>query len=68
MAASCNYEVMKGDKRTCLKQPAVTFQLVRRQSTPAQAEAGERLIKRLVARAQSRINQASSEETSSWRK
>lgn len=65
MAASCNYEVMKGDKRTCLKQPGVKFQLVSRKLTLAQAEAGKRLIKRLVARAQSIVGEASPEETSS---
>ena len=65
MATSCNYEVVKGDKRTCLEQPAVKFQLVSRKLTPAQAEAGKRLIRRLVARAQAQVNQASPEETSS---
>jgi len=45
---------MEGDKRNCLEKQAVTFQLVSRKLTPAQAEAGKRLFKRLVARAQSR--------------
>jgi len=45
---------MEGEERTCLKKPAVIFQLVSRKLSPAQAEAGKRLFKRLVARAQSR--------------
>jgi len=44
---------MKGDDRTCPQKPNVRFQLVSRKLTPAQAEAGKRLFKRLVARAQS---------------
>jgi len=44
---------MNGEKRTCLKQPAVTFQLVSRKLTPAQADAGKRLFKRLITRVQS---------------
>ena len=45
--------VMEVEKRNCLKQPAVAFQLVSRKLTPAQVEAGKRLFKKLVARAQS---------------
>jgi len=59
---------MEGEKRTCTEQPAVTFQLVSRKLSPAQAEAGKRLFKRLVTRAQSTIGETSSEETSSWKK
>jgi len=46
---------MECKKRTCSKQPAVTFELVCRKLTPVQVEAGRRLFKRLVARAQSSI-------------
>jgi len=45
---------MKTEKRPCLTQPAVKFQLASRKLSPAQAEAGKRLFKRLVARAQSK--------------
>ncbi len=54
---------MDGEKRTCLEKPAVTFQLVSRKLTLAQAEAGKRLFKKLVERAKSAISETSSEET-----
>lgn len=44
---------MEGEKRTCLKQPEVKFQVVSRKLTPQQAEAGKRFFRRMVARAQS---------------
>jgi hypothetical protein len=46
---------MEVTKQTCVKKPAVTFQLESRKITPAQVEAGKRLFKRLIARAQSRV-------------
>ena len=52
---------MEGDKRTCLKKPEVRFQLISRKLTPQQADAGKRLFKRLVARAQSSIQNESKE-------
>jgi len=51
--------------RTC---PEVTFRIEMQPSTSAQIEAGRRLFKKLVARAQLIIGEASSEETSSWKK
>ena len=59
---------MEAEKRNCFKAPEVKFNLVSRKLSPAQAEAGKRLFKRLVERAQSRINQAPSEESSYWKK
>jgi len=52
---------VEGDKRTCLKKPEVRFQLISRKLTPQQADAGKRLFKRLVARAQSSIQNESKE-------
>ena len=46
--------VMECEKRPCLKQPAVTFELVRRKLTTAQVEAGRRLFKGLITKAQSK--------------
>jgi len=45
---------MESEKCIYLKKPKVRFQIVSRQLTPTQAEAGRRLFRRLVARAQSR--------------
>jgi len=52
---------MEGERRTYLKQPEVKFQLVSRKLSPAQAEAGKRLFKKIVARAQSSIQNESKE-------
>jgi len=43
----------------------VSFRIESRPLTPAQAEAGKKLFKRLIARAQTQIKQASSEDSSS---
>ena len=55
---------MEGERsagKASYKCPEVKFQLVSRKMTPAQADAGKRLFKKLVARAQSSIQNESKE-------
>jgi hypothetical protein len=51
---SSDNENVSTEKGPCLRQPIVKFELVRRKLSPIQAEAGRRLFKKLVARAQSK--------------
>lgn len=48
--------------KTYCNYPEVRFQLVSKESSQAQVEAGKRLFKKIVARAQSRIGKTSLEE------
>jgi len=57
----CHHGNMEGEKRTCLEQPEVKFQVVKRKLTPQQVDAGKRFFERLVARAQSSIQNESKE-------
>jgi hypothetical protein len=54
----CNHQSMArsgNSGRDVLKRPEVTFSVAIRPSTPAQLEAGKRLFKRLIDRAQSNM-------------
>ena len=48
---------MKGKERTSPKEPVVTFSLEVRESTSEQIEAGKRLFKNLVTRAQKKVEE-----------
>lgn len=52
---SSDNKVVSIEKCPHIKQPIVQFQLVRRELSPAQVEAGKRLFEKLVARARLKV-------------